>query len=229
MCPLCLMLQKSKINLFFFDKPIFFSAKKQCPINEEYSECVNDCATTCRTRYRSDNITCAAVCKTGCNCISGYLRNDDGLCVPIGECCKCTMLPFISSLLYNTKISITIPFVDIKKQNNAKTYQIPIDKQDCDWYRQTSWLTFHYINGYNWLEAWKFISEPRINLTPFFSGTTMQQRRSLQLLRISVWEDVWQLRRYQQNLYEAVCRRLFLRQRTRQSCRWLLRWEKRLP
>ncbi|KAG7309634.1 hypothetical protein JYU34_004112 [Plutella xylostella] len=60
-----------------------------CGLNEEPSDCIKICAKTCKTRFRSDGRVCRNdVCKQGCKCIEGYLRHDNGSCVPTYECCK---------------------------------------------------------------------------------------------------------------------------------------------
>ncbi|GFY51440.1 zonadhesin [Trichonephila inaurata madagascariensis] len=52
-----------------------------CPPNEEVVECINFC-NTCE-----DGATCyGEVCLPGCDCLPGYLRNDEGECIPRGFC-----------------------------------------------------------------------------------------------------------------------------------------------
>ncbi|XP_073952243.1 zonadhesin-like isoform X2 [Choristoneura fumiferana] len=58
-----------------------------CPANEVLSECYNTCHTTCKTRIRGDGRACSLACvDSGCLCKSGYLRHDNGTCVPVNEC-----------------------------------------------------------------------------------------------------------------------------------------------
>ncbi|XP_061704905.1 zonadhesin-like isoform X1 [Cydia pomonella] len=58
-----------------------------CPPNEVVSECYNSCLMTCKTRLRSDGRMCHTACiETGCVCKEGYLRHDNGTCVPISQC-----------------------------------------------------------------------------------------------------------------------------------------------
>ncbi|XP_063628961.1 zonadhesin-like [Cydia splendana] len=58
-----------------------------CPPNEMVSECYNSCLMTCKTRLRSDGRMCHLACiETGCVCKEGYLRHDNGTCVPISQC-----------------------------------------------------------------------------------------------------------------------------------------------
>ncbi|XP_061704915.1 serine protease inhibitor swm-1-like [Cydia pomonella] len=58
-----------------------------CPLNEVVSECYNSCLMTCKTRLRSDGRMCHTACiETGCVCKEGYLRHDNGTCVPISQC-----------------------------------------------------------------------------------------------------------------------------------------------
>ncbi|GFX46525.1 hypothetical protein TNCV_4549641 [Trichonephila clavipes] len=52
-----------------------------CPPNEEVVECINFC-NTCE-----DGDTCyGEECLPGCDCLPGYLRNDEGECIPRGLC-----------------------------------------------------------------------------------------------------------------------------------------------
>ncbi|KAJ3643777.1 hypothetical protein Zmor_026489 [Zophobas morio] len=58
-----------------------------CPSGQKYQICGNSCTRTCfDVATRPD---CKPQCVEGCNCPDGEALNDDGECVPIGEC-KCT-------------------------------------------------------------------------------------------------------------------------------------------
>ncbi|EYC37839.1 hypothetical protein Y032_0762g2139 [Ancylostoma ceylanicum] len=55
----------------------------KCPENEEFFGCFNGCEPTCK----HPDIGCLAVCGAGgCTCKKGYLRNDNGKCVPRDKC-----------------------------------------------------------------------------------------------------------------------------------------------
>ncbi|KAL4708360.1 hypothetical protein ACJJTC_019596, partial [Scirpophaga incertulas] len=60
----------------------------QCPANEVLSDCANGCQKkTCRELLSSSKCTLDPnECKRGCVCATGYLRSDNGTCVPIGTC-----------------------------------------------------------------------------------------------------------------------------------------------
>nr|WAP28756.1 zonadhesin-like 3 [Yponomeuta cagnagella] len=58
----------------------------KCNVNEEATDCYNTCQKTCKTRIVPDDTVCTAVCKPGCDCIDGYLRHDNGTCVPVYAC-----------------------------------------------------------------------------------------------------------------------------------------------
>ncbi|XP_048003812.1 serine protease inhibitor swm-1-like [Leguminivora glycinivorella] len=59
---------------------------KRCGINEVCSNCYNDCQKTCKNRFQNDR-ACIQVCRgPGCVCQEGYLRHDNGTCVPEYQC-----------------------------------------------------------------------------------------------------------------------------------------------
>ncbi|XP_068099366.1 chymotrypsin inhibitor-like [Hyperolius riggenbachi] len=59
----------------------------ECPENEEYKECGTACPATCANRFTFKRRgACIAVCRDGCFCKAGYLRNRDRKCVPPQEC-----------------------------------------------------------------------------------------------------------------------------------------------
>ncbi|XP_054004491.1 chymotrypsin inhibitor-like [Hylaeus anthracinus] len=62
---------------------IFSIAISSCPDNEVWDECVSPCQQTCANPKPG---ICQAMCRPGCKCVPGYLRNKDGLCVP-EKCC----------------------------------------------------------------------------------------------------------------------------------------------
>ncbi|KAJ0177893.1 hypothetical protein K1T71_006766 [Dendrolimus kikuchii] len=61
----------------------------QCGTNEVWSSCVITCPPqSCDSIYTS--YLCAQIepksCEPGCNCMDGYLRNSDGVCIPSEQC-----------------------------------------------------------------------------------------------------------------------------------------------
>ncbi|XP_077288688.1 mucin-6-like [Arctopsyche grandis] len=53
--------------------------------NEVYSKCVSPCGEVCANMGK--NLACDLInCKSGCDCLPGFLRNDQGKCVPKTEC-----------------------------------------------------------------------------------------------------------------------------------------------
>ncbi|XP_058463185.1 cysteine-rich venom protein 6 [Malaya genurostris] len=54
-----------------------------CPKPSVYSDCGSPCEATCRVPNPG---LCITVCKKGCFCPSGYLRNDVGKCVLPSKC-----------------------------------------------------------------------------------------------------------------------------------------------
>ncbi|XP_053674322.1 serine protease inhibitor swm-1-like [Anopheles nili] len=60
-----------------------------CPANEEYNECGTACPQTCHPT----KILCIKKCVEGCFCKEGYVRDDNGRCIPFCECprpCPCS-------------------------------------------------------------------------------------------------------------------------------------------
>ena len=62
-----------------------------CGKNEEYTTCGSACPATCNDlRYplpKPPKI-CILICKSGCFCMKGYYRADDGTCVAPDQCCN---------------------------------------------------------------------------------------------------------------------------------------------
>ncbi|XP_073426616.1 von Willebrand factor-like [Dendrobates tinctorius] len=58
--------------------------EKCCSGNTEYQQCGSACPPTCKNR----SPICAAVCKSGCFCKKGTIRNDKGECVTVEKCCS---------------------------------------------------------------------------------------------------------------------------------------------
>lgn len=66
---------------------IISGAEHNCPENEFYTECGDNCQTECATL----NQPCTIIykrCPDGCYCNKGYARNANGKCIPIGQCPK---------------------------------------------------------------------------------------------------------------------------------------------
>ncbi|XP_073511790.1 chymotrypsin inhibitor-like isoform X2 [Phyllobates terribilis] len=60
------------------------SGATTCDTNEEYSTCGTACPVTCANR--GTPVPCPAMCKTGCFCKKGTVRNANGKCVPVKDC-----------------------------------------------------------------------------------------------------------------------------------------------
>ncbi|KFM77647.1 Zonadhesin, partial [Stegodyphus mimosarum] len=58
--------------------------KRTCGSNEEYRTCGTACPPTCSY----PNPVCTQHCVTGCFCKEGYIRNDNGICIPSDQCPK---------------------------------------------------------------------------------------------------------------------------------------------
>lgn len=56
-----------------------------CGLNEVYDSCANG---GCRRWTCEPGILCIdpIECEGGCICQDGYVRNDDGVCIPIDQC-----------------------------------------------------------------------------------------------------------------------------------------------
>ncbi|XP_076685225.1 venom serine protease inhibitor-like [Andrena cerasifolii] len=61
-----------------------------CPINEIWSECGLDCEATCEYSGFCIYIRDVAICRSepGCICVTDYVRNREGVCVPRSSICK---------------------------------------------------------------------------------------------------------------------------------------------
>ncbi|KAG4065149.1 hypothetical protein HA402_007546 [Bradysia odoriphaga] len=60
-------------------------ASTVCPLNEVYNECGSSCPATCKN-YKNPPV-CNLMCNAGCECASGYVRNEeDGTCCLESEC-----------------------------------------------------------------------------------------------------------------------------------------------
>lgn len=57
-----------------------------CPANEEYVQCGNRCNELSCDFPNGLTRKCAPACDSGCFCIQGTVRNNDGQCVPYEEC-----------------------------------------------------------------------------------------------------------------------------------------------
>ncbi|KAK1122897.1 hypothetical protein K0M31_009342 [Melipona bicolor] len=55
---------------------------QQCGLNEEFKSCGTACEPSCTKRSE----ICTMQCVIGCQCKSGYLRNDKGTCVVPENC-----------------------------------------------------------------------------------------------------------------------------------------------
>ncbi|XP_016915259.1 venom serine protease inhibitor [Apis cerana] len=59
-------------------------AKSKCPRNEIFTRCHAACQPSCARLARKP--FCIKICKPGCICTSGYLRNKNNVCVPRSRC-----------------------------------------------------------------------------------------------------------------------------------------------
>lgn len=58
----------------------------QCPDREVYTTCGSGCGElTCDKPTNKDRI-CPAVCRVGCTCKSGFVRNREGVCIREQNC-----------------------------------------------------------------------------------------------------------------------------------------------
>lgn len=76
-------------NIFFVICFVALSAgvyivQEECPPKEEYLLCGSACPFNCSSP--DGPVLCSEDCVEGCFCKSGYLRNDNGTCVTIGQC-----------------------------------------------------------------------------------------------------------------------------------------------
>jgi hypothetical protein len=60
----------------------------QCGENEVYSTCGSGCGDLTCKQPDSKNLVCPAVCKVGCFCGEGYVRDANGKCVTPDQCPK---------------------------------------------------------------------------------------------------------------------------------------------
>ena len=59
----------------------------RCPPGEVFSSCHSNCPKTCKNRF-SGNM-CQAVCRMGCDCVRGYVRDTvTNKCIPSSYCPK---------------------------------------------------------------------------------------------------------------------------------------------
>lgn len=58
----------------------------QCPGGQKYQICGNSCMRTCSDVATKEN--CRRQCVEGCNCPEGEVLDENGECIPIGQC-KC--------------------------------------------------------------------------------------------------------------------------------------------
>lgn len=83
------MASKMTVNLFLLFVTISVnyvtSAELKCEHQNEHYECGSACQTTCATL----GMVCPIVnirCNDACYCDEGFARDDNGICVPEGEC-----------------------------------------------------------------------------------------------------------------------------------------------
>nr|WIM01346.1 zonadhesin-like protein 12 [Limnephilus flavicornis] len=69
----------------------------ECPEEEEYIQC-KGCGSSCESAPHRHTFKCA--CEPGCDCISGYLRNSEGICIPL-EQCECPFNEIFSACANN--------------------------------------------------------------------------------------------------------------------------------
>jgi hypothetical protein len=60
-----------------------------CPDHEVFSSCDKMCEKTCENQ---NPIFCPEICKPGCVCEPGWVRNENGICVRIEECPESKLL-----------------------------------------------------------------------------------------------------------------------------------------
>lgn len=68
----------------------FLIPEPQCGVNEVYSECSNGLCRVQNCTDKGKQRPCPPMlpgsCKPGCVCPENYLRNKEGVCVPIDQC-----------------------------------------------------------------------------------------------------------------------------------------------
>lgn len=77
--------------------------QEKCGDNEEYRTCGPYCAPTCR---RPHSPSCSLRCKKGCFCKDGYLRNQDGKCVPKSQCDESSPVPQAAGIVPLHQVSL---------------------------------------------------------------------------------------------------------------------------
>lgn len=59
---------------------------EECPENEEYNECGSSCEADC-SNPTLEGVICNKMCKSGCFCAEGYVRDTTyGKCIPVEWC-----------------------------------------------------------------------------------------------------------------------------------------------
>ena len=74
------------MNHFIYLVLFLNSSEPTCNVNEVYEECGNGCQQTCEDVINNVPIQCEKMCTPNCYCISGYLKNAKGDCVPKSSC-----------------------------------------------------------------------------------------------------------------------------------------------
>lgn len=76
-------LQNDTLGKKASDENIFQPPNVACKENEKWDSCGNMCESSCKDA----KTICPAVCGPGaCTCVEGFVRNDDGLCIPQDNC-----------------------------------------------------------------------------------------------------------------------------------------------
>ncbi|CAG2110049.1 unnamed protein product [Medioppia subpectinata] len=80
--------KESLFNLCYMNECFNTVTGKTCTkSNEEHNSCGSSCAKTCQNQNKQ--MMCASVCKDGCYCKKGYIRDEkSGQCVSPDKCPK---------------------------------------------------------------------------------------------------------------------------------------------